>query len=140
VNELAFTMRREDAAEARALGIRPSMALRESYRQGVMRRVAIVGDRVAAMWGVCGTPLAGHGRPWLVTAWPCRDVSALAFARVYRAQALEMLRLFPLLENYVDARYTGAVRMLGLAGFSVSDPEPYGRRGMMFRRFEMVAR
>lgn len=138
--ELAGRLRAADRAEIMAAGIRPGRTVLSSWRHAVVRKAALVDGDVAALWGVTGMVLGGVGTPWLLTAPPCEMVSALTFARIYRAEAVSMLGLFGLLENYVDSTYYGAVRMLVIAGFKLDDPAPFGRFGALFRRFEMRAR
>jgi hypothetical protein len=103
----------------------------------MVARTGLVNGRVGAMWGVVGMALGQLGQPWLLTGPACRLISPLLFARIYRQEALAMLDFFPRLENYVDASYGAAVRMLRLAGFWVDEPMPYGAKGALFRRFGM---
>lgn len=135
--ELIRRLRPRDRGEILAAGLRPGVGVMVSWRGAVVRKAALVDGEVAALWGVSGVLLGPVGMPWLLTGTPCEKVSPLRFARIYRAEAHEMLRLFFRLENFVDASYTAAVRTLALAGFWLDDPAPYGRRGALFRRFEM---
>src|ERR1700734_3016539 len=137
--ELLTRLLAADRAEITAAGIRPGRAVLSSWRRAVVRKTALVDGDVAAVWGVTGVLLGSVGNPWLLTGAACERVSALRFARIYRDEAREMLSVFPRLENFVDATYVGAVRMLTLAGFALDDPAPYGLHGAMFRRFEMRA-
>lgn len=121
VRELSRTMRQNDKKEAQALGLIPHHALFYAYKHACFRRTALVDGRVAAMWGVVGTPLGLVGQPYLITGTECDKVSPVAFARIYINELQAMARIFPILENYVDAEYTGAVGMLELAGFTLSE-------------------
>ena len=132
---LGCGLRPADRREIVICGLDPERTVTLSFEHSVLRRTALVGGRVAAMWGVTGTPLGIVGCPWLLTGLPALEVSPIRFARLYKAQVADMLRLFPLLENYVDASYAGAIRMLELAGFRLDDPAPYVA-GSSFRRFE----
>lgn len=134
---LGRNLRDGDALEGERLGIGALDGTRESFWLSSVARTALIDGRVAAMWGV--VPADGYGRPWLLTAPPCLAVSPLRFARVYSEEAREMLHRFRKLENYVDAGYTGAVRLLQIAGFTLDEAKPYGMMGALFRRFEMVA-
>jgi hypothetical protein len=137
--ELIRSLRVADRAEIVAAGSRPGQAVLASWRDAVIRRAALVDGEVAAIWGVSGSLLGGVGVPWLLTGSPCERVLPLQFARIYRAEVVSMLGLFTRLENFVDATYIGAIRMLILAGFRLDDPAPYGPRGALFCRFEMRA-
>lgn len=135
---LLSTLREGDREEVMAAGLRPGRAVMISLRDSLWSNAAMVDGEVAALWGVGGTLLSGIGRPWLLTGTACNQVSPLKFARVYRSEVGRMLASFFRLENYVDSKYTGAVRMLRLAGFTINDPEPFGQRGALFHRFELV--
>jgi hypothetical protein len=134
---LGRTMRARDALEVTRLGFEPHAVAYFGWRVSDFTRTALVDGQVAAIWGVVGNESVGV--PWLLTAPPCEAVSALTFVRIYRAQAAEMLQLFPKLENYVDASYIAAVRLVELAGFTLDEAKPYGEMQSPFHRFEMVA-
>lgn len=136
---LIRTLRAPDRAEIMAAGLRPGRAVMDSLRGSVWSKAALIDGDVAALWGVGGSLLGGVGRPWFLTGAAFERVPALRFVRIYRAQVVSMLETFATLENFVDAAYTSAVRMLILAGFRLDDPSPYGPRGALFRRFEMRA-
>jgi len=128
-------MRENDKKEARALGLIPHHALFYAYKHACFRRTALVDGRVAAMWGVVGTPLGLVGQPYLITGTECDGVSPIAFAKVYLKELQAMARIFPILENYVDAEYTGAVGMLELAGFNLTEETTF--HGHRFYKFTM---
>lgn len=137
--DLSETLREGDKEEARALGHDPKKATFFAFRHGVLRKTALVNGRVAAMWGVCGSFLGLSGQPYLITGNECDNVSPHAFAKIYRKEVLLMQEAFPVLENYVDYRYEGAIRMLRLAGFRVTGPYPMEPHGMMFLKFRREA-
>jgi len=87
------------------------------------------------MWGVCGTPLGVAGQPYLITGTVVNQISPVKFARIYIKEVESMRNLFPVLENYVHADYIGAVKMLQLAGFELSDK--LSINGSDFYRFSM---
>lgn len=136
VMQLAATLREADAREMTVLGLDPRKILWNSYRRSIMRKTAFVDGEIAAMWGVAGSPLGYTGQPYLVTGKAVLKISPIAFSRVYRRELAEMRKIFPVLENYVDATYNGAVRMLELAGFRLGDVMPLGPNNAPFRRFE----
>lgn len=135
---LADNLRQADADEITAAGFDPRGAVMASWRRSWICRAALVDGRVAALWGVTGELLSGVGCPWLLTTAVCERVHPLRFARVYRDEALSMLALFQILENFVDVRYNAAVRMLQIAGFHLDEAKPYGLHGAPFRRFWMI--
>lgn len=115
--ELGKTLREEDKKEAERLGLDPAKAVFYAYRQASYRKTALIDNKVAAVWGVAGTPLGFTGRPYLITGTEVDKISPIKFARIYLEEVKKMRKLFPILENYVDASYLGAVRMLRIAGF-----------------------
>lgn len=137
VRELRKTIRVGDRQEAISLGLDPEKALFYAYKHSLLRRTAFVDGEVAAMWGVSGTPLALVGQPFLITGLASELISPLRFARIYKRQAEEMSSLFPVLENYVDASYDGAVRLLEISGFTLSGPITFN--GNEFYRFTKVS-
>lgn len=133
--ELSLDLRERDILEAERMGLDPRKAVFQAYRKGLYRRTALIDDEVAAMWGVAGDALGEIGTPYLITGHKVKRVSPLRFSRIYRNEVQVMKELFPKLENYVDATYTGAVRMLSLSGFKLGEPEMHN--GNLFRRFTM---
>ncbi|MDE2233608.1 MAG: hypothetical protein KGJ90_05925 [Patescibacteria group bacterium] len=120
VKELIDNLREDDLKELKAMNITPKKALVLGYKKSIWTKTAIVNGRVAAIWGISGAPLSLVGTPWLLTSKHCESVSSIRFARIYKNQVAEMLKLFPTLENIVDASYTKAVKMLELAGFTAN--------------------
>lgn len=136
--EMRRHMRENDRLELTCLGVSVKKALLDSYRSSIFRRTALVGGKVAAMWGVGGNYLAGKGTPWLLTTSEI-EKRPIAFLKEGRREVRKMLMMFPHLENYVLASYERAVGLLVMFGFTMHEPEPYGPQGALFRRFEMGA-
>lgn len=132
---LCANMRDADKAEVQKLGLSPRLAVRSSFRNSMMCRTVLVDGEVAAMYGVVGTPMGLVGRPWMLSAKASELKGALPFAFLYRQEIKNMLKMFPMLENWVDAAYTESVRLLQLVGFKLDDAEPLGANKAMFRRF-----
>lgn len=138
VAAIVRALREADVREIRCLGVPVRRGVWLSYRLALLRRTALVDGEVAAMWGVGGTPLSRVGRPWMLTT-PAVERAVFTFVRKYRSEVQEMLGLFPALENYVDASYEGAIRLLRLGGFTVHEATPMGAAGAPFCRFEARA-
>lgn len=113
-------------------------ALEYAFRHAIIRKTALVDDKIAAMWGVCGAPLSVIGQPYLLTTYEV-EKAPLTFVKTFRKETQEMLTYFPVLENYVDATYTRAVKLLQLAGYTVEPAEPLFGSGAMFRKFFIKA-
>lgn len=136
VRELGETMRKADRREIEIYGISHHKGLWRTFKQGMRNKTALIDGEVAAMWGVCGTYLGDTGVPWLLTSEAVHKVSPLRFAREYQREVYEMMQYFDRLENYVDADYEGAIRLLSIVGFTIGDPEKLGNG--MYRKFTMV--
>lgn len=130
---LKENIRPEDAREVLRLGVSVKHALWWSYRRSMVRKTATIDGVIAAAWGVHGTFMGKTGIPWLITTTEVRKISPLRFARIYQEEVLDMLKLFPRLENYVDSEYTAAIRLLEIIGFHIGNPEPIGNG--MFCKF-----
>lgn len=136
VRELSKTIRPRDRQEAEALGFKANKMLFYSYRQALVRNTLLIDGKVAAMWGIVGQALGNIGQPYFVTGTEVEKLSPVRFARLYIKELQRMKHLFPVLENYVDGAYKGAVRMLEIAGFTLSDKILLN--GHPFHRFTMV--
>ncbi len=130
-------LRDDDRREVLAFGFPVKKVLWRTYKAAIFSKTAFVNGELAAVWGVGGSYLGMSVRPWLLTTPACEKISPLRFARIYQQEVMSMLGSYPLLVNWVDARYTKAVRLLENIGFDVFDPEEFGPWKEMFRRFEM---
>lgn len=137
VRELSKDFREKDRQEAINCGLVPHKALYQCYKQAVYKKTALIDNKVAAMWGVAGTLFGMTGQPYLVTGNSVYEISPIKFAKIYRNEVEIMKTLFPILENYVDASYEGAVRMLEIAGFKLDNPLELGPNKSLFYRFSL---
>jgi len=135
---MAGRLRAADSAEiAAAAFMDERTALVRSVEQSMDAWTALEGGKPIAMWGVGSPGLFDQtGRIWLLT---CPDVERhrkqiLRQSRAFVARARGM---FLVLENVVDARYAGAVRLLRWLGFTVFPPQPYGPNDAMFCYFRL---
>lgn len=128
-------LRPEDEAEILRFGVTVKHALWYSYKHSIVRRTALIDGVVVACWGMQGTLLGKTGIPWLMTTSGVKKVSPLKFARIYQSEVIEMLNIFNRLENYVDAEYTAAIRLLEIVGFALEDVTKIGNG--MYRKFWM---
>jgi len=135
IRELRKTLRQKDRQEAISLGLNPERGLYVAYRASAYRSTAIIDGQVAAVWGVAGPLLGFTGQPYLITGEAISLISPIKFAKIYINEVQKMKKLFPVLENYVDASYEGAVRMLKIAGFTFT---PIKLNNHDFFKFSMV--
>jgi hypothetical protein len=138
VRKLSETIREADKKEAERIGLNPKKGLFYAYRQSIFRKTALLDGEPIAMWGIGGSLFASSGKPWLITGTGVEKISPIKFARLYKKQVEDMRAYFDVLTNQVDAEYEGAVRMLKIAGFTLSEPFKVEPSGALFRTFVMV--
>jgi len=135
---LAPVMRRADREEVwAAAGLRPLAALERSLGASCLAWTWLVDGRPACMFGLATASLmSGIGQPWMLSGELILSHQT-AFLRHYRPFLEEMRALFPVLTNWVDARYIASIKWLQWMGFEIHAAEPYGPFGMLFHRFDM---
>lgn len=132
VRQLSRDMRPEDAAECLASGgYQPSEAISVSIDASVASWSMTVDGELLALFGI-----AHPGIPWALTSNAARRHPRLVHATA-RVVLDKMLERYPVLVQYVDARYTSALRWLRRLGFSVAEAEPFGIEGRPFHRIEL---
>lgn len=135
LNALSDTARLLDREEMEAQGKGVRAVLRASIKGSLWCRTYLVDGEVAAMMGLGGVAMDDLGRPWLLTSSAIeKPLPRVVVIEAMRAVQL-MLDLKPRLENYVLASYEKACRLLGILGFSLDEPRPFGPRQVPFRRF-----
>lgn len=137
VHELAKDIRSKDRQEAINLGLDPAEGLYYAYTHSIYRKTAFVNNDIAAMWGIGGDLFGDLGRPYLITGPAVEIISPFQFSKIYKKEVQSMRTFFPLLENYVDASYEGAIRMLKIAGFELTGPLDLGPQNKPFYKFYM---
>ena len=136
VEALVRQVRDKDRLEAEALGMSVDKALYLTFKYGLIRRTVTLDGEVIAMFGVSGTPLSLVGRPYFVSGKGIGRLSPIKIARIYKREVSTMNSLFPILENYVDANYEEAVRLLKITGFELT---PQKINGNDFYKYRMVS-
>lgn len=137
---VALDMREADKVEAMAMALAgPFEAVSWSIGASLESFAGRVDGRAVCLFGVGVASLAPLvGRPWLL-ATDELDAFALPFLRRNRRVIENWAVRFPVLENWVDARHTVAVRWLRWLGFTLDDPAPFGPMGRDFHRFTLQA-
>lgn len=98
-------------------------------------RVVEVPEGPMCIFGICPlSSLTGVGVPWLISTGVIEQYQ-FQFARACRPYWQEARRNYRELFNYVDERYVVSQRWLRWMGFTLEAPEPYGKSGLLFRRF-----
>ncbi len=140
IDELLPHVRQADVDEfTAATGHSPREVMEDGLKYSRVAWTGRINDEVVCIFGVAGhSLLSPKGAPWLVGSDKLEG-SSKAFLRRCRKYAVKMLREYPVLENYVDARNETAIRWLKWLGFEFDEPEPYGVARLPFHRFSMRA-
>ena len=134
--DLEADLREDDACEILRFGNTKGKAIWRSFKNSIYAKTVLIDGKVAACWGLYGVVLGGVGTPWLLTT-PLVESNYIPLVLLYREEVKKMLGMFDVLENFVDAGYARAIRLLKLIGFHVDDPMPLGPQNALFRRFEI---
>lgn len=121
MEELAFAMRPQDRREITRTtnGMPVRKIIQESVSRSVYSRVAVIDNRVAAMWGLLVPVLMGElGYPWAMTT-PVVDKHHKLFVAGSRFYIREMSKIAPRMSVWVDGEYRSALRWLTYLGFDV---------------------
>ena len=135
---MAPNMRAEDAAEVWAsLNELPLEALKTSLSWSLFAWTWLVDGEPAVMFGVGTANMLGNvGIPWMLST-PLVEKHWITFLKGCKRNLPTLLRSWPHLENYVDARYTLCHRWLRWLGFTLDDPVPFGKDQLPFHRFQL---
>lgn len=119
LREMAEAMSVDSAEIAYKLGFTPLKALWQSYRGSIICKTAHINGKIAAIWGLSGSVFSDTARPWLIMT-PETKEHPMRVAFRYRKELENMLKMFPILEDYVPADNEASIRLLEIMGFKVS--------------------
>jgi len=121
VEYVAAHLRAADVVELRATGLPdPAEAVRESARISTWTRAAVVGDDVAAVYGVTPTAAPGVASPWMLGTDAIHRVGR-EFLRASVGEVERMMGDNLLLFNRVHVDNTVSLAWLRWLGFTISD-------------------
>jgi hypothetical protein len=121
-------LRQVEVDEFAALGTDSEHCMRLGLLAGGARTV-FINEEPAAMFGI--VDYGDYNFVWAVFTRAI-ERHPIAFLRESKRLADSFDRE---VVNYVDARNLKAVKWFQWLGFEVSDPEPYGPKGLLFHRF-----
>jgi len=136
--QLAVTMRAADLLEIHTTGASSARdCLVRSVEGSAVCWAVRFNGKTAAIFGVRqltpGTALTHpSGIVWALTG-AMVDQHPMTFFRTSRDMLAILMSRFGLLANWVDARYSGALRWAEALGFTLDAPEPHGVNGALFR-------
>jgi hypothetical protein len=137
---LAPCLRAADIDELRATcGLAPEAALARSL--ALSTHAWFAADATGAplaLWGVGPVSLIdGKGCPWLLASDAFDALPPRLVAGMSRKLLVDIVALYPRLENRVDARHEKALRWLAWLGFELAPAAPWGVEGRPFHRFSI---
>lgn len=138
VDEVYGNLRKADYEEVyAATGRDPNEALYEAWHRSFYRWAIIWQGETIGLFGVGAATLMGYtGVPWLLGTNKMEEIK-FTFVKQSISWVKHMLTLYPVLENWVDARNKLSIKWLKWLGFSVSKrPAPYGYEQRPFYFFE----
>ncbi len=136
---LADVMRAYDAAEVKAAtGETPLEVLERGVRSSAVSVAVFFDDEIAAIFGIAQAETRESALgPSIRCAWfltgEVVDRHPRTFIRVAKRVQTNFLALCPILYNWVDERYAGAIWLLRHLGVQLSEPMPHGVNGELFR-------
>ena len=137
---LARHLRPGDLREIAALGVPPRTAVVESVRTSDHVWTALHEGRVLMIFGV--SELIYKEAPASIWALGTPECSKFKreMLRIGRSVVRDLLRTFPRMENWCDARYSESVRFVRHLGFTVDKPCEWGVNGEPFCHLHISAK
>ena len=132
IKKLADNLRPEDRRECKAMGLTGFRAILNSFKTSMYSKTVLLGDEVAAMFGVGGT-LLGTGYPWLLTSNAVERAPA-SFLRETKNHIHEMLNYYTSLSAVMHNDYEKSLKFFSFLGFELSEPFEMGKPGELWRR------
>jgi hypothetical protein len=138
VRQMATHLRKEDFDEAFATtGESPHLGVKESWDNSIRKWIIFKGDAPVGAFGVRPlTMFSDIGIVWLLGTDGLSKIKKF-FVKISKPIIAEMMNDFKILVNFVDMRYTKAVRWLKWCGFQFDEPAPFGALGLPFSKFYM---
>lgn len=136
VRYIGNNLRERDRLEVEDMGFSGMAGLWRSYKNAVIRKVAMVDGLPAAAWGLHAPAFSRIGHPFLLTTALVERLPVTVL-RVGRQEVAEMLTVCDELRGEVSASYGGAIRLLECMGFAIGDPRPFGPRNAMFCHYSI---
>jgi len=138
VQELADNMRQEEVDEVWASGKHtPYEAVKYSLEHAHEAYAAVLDGKLICIVGVSPLSLLSDmASPWLLNTNESKN-KPRHLVKWTKTFIDEWKTQWPILFNYVDARYEASLRWAKWAGFKVYDPQPYGPFGMPFHKIEI---
>lgn len=131
IAELAPRMRAADVAEIWASNrYTPEAALEIGLEKSDICMTVLYKNEVAAMLGV-----TAEGVVWMLTSDTLEQFKK-GFAKLSRQLIEELLKQYPVLFNYVDARHTQSITWLKWCGAKFEAAVPCGPDRLLFIKFE----
>ena len=136
--ELSRTIRDADRDEVWAIShLSPLVVLEASVARALMSYTGLADGKVLAIFGLgTVTMLSNITIPWMLTSNEIFS-HTFVFLRYSKMWIEEIRKQYPLLVNYIDGRYIGAIKWARWLGFTIGPALPLGPDKVLFHRIEM---
>jgi len=109
----------DDTSMRTVHGMKVRRVLRDAFKQSPYCRTALVGDEVAAMWGVAGSLAAMDGHAWVTLGPIAKRHSIWELVRYLRQEMARMGAERPKLFTVIADGDATAERFASIAGFKI---------------------
>lgn len=138
IHSLSSSLREPDRLEVLASGSTPFEALTESHKASTVRLSLLFNNKVIGMFGIAPKTILGERAViWLLTAPEVEQIK-FTFVKLSKRYVKLFLEQYPILENWVDSRYTQAIKWLKLLGAKFDWEQQVN--GVPFYHFEIRRR
>lgn len=134
---MSDAIQQKSAEIAQRVGYSPLKALWANYRQSLICKSVFINGNLCAIFGAIGVVMGESAAPWIALT-PEVEQYPMRVAFRFRRELEEMLKLFPVLEDYIEEENESAIRFMELMGFKVSK-NITTMAGINFRRAEKRA-
>lgn len=135
---LAMHSRTADVDELLAsAGATPTEAMEQGLEHSVQTWTGLIDGVPCCMFGVAKVDWSDEIAACWMVGTDAVDRHPMAFLRGSRMAFAEMLKLYPTLCNYVDARHSKAIQWLSWLGAEIREAQAYGVAGLPFHYFEI---
>lgn len=133
---LSSVLREEDKLEVLATGFEsPYQALKSSFDRSDISITIVHNNEVIGMFGIVPESLMSDSATVWMLGSPGINKIKKTFVKLTRTFIDTFLTRYPILENWVDARYEKAISWLKTAGARFEAPQPWGPENYLFCHF-----
>lgn len=135
--QMVRLLRHEHASAIARLGVDSHRELRERFAASAFRRAWLINGQLAALGGVTGAAMAGHGFLWLALSETARRYP-VAIVKEARRQLAEIMLVKRELATTILDGDAAAQRLAIFLGFHVAEEGPGAQASSRFARRDLA--